>query len=71
MDREIYFFDLPDVDTVRMMRLKSGAERLRIASGMYASARRMLLAHLKSQHPSWPEERVQAETSRSLALGAG
>lgn len=71
MNREQLNFDLPDSDSVRMLRAKSGPERLRIASGMYASARRMLLAHLRSQNPGWTDERVQAEASRRLALGAG
>lgn len=71
MNRDPLRFDLPDPETIAMMRAKSGAERLKIASGMYASARRMLLAHLRSQHPDWSEPALQAATSRRLALGAG
>ena len=36
-----------------VLRAKTGAQRLVIASGMYASARRMLIGYLKTQHPDW------------------
>jgi hypothetical protein len=35
-----------------VLRRKSGAERLEIASRMYSSARTMLLNHLRSLHSS-------------------
>jgi len=37
-------------DMARIIRAKTGAERLSIASGMYASARKMLLSHLRAEH---------------------
>lgn len=57
-------------DTAKVIRAKTGAERLRIASGMYASACRMLMAHLRSQHPDWNEGQVQLEAGRRLSHGA-
>jgi hypothetical protein len=59
-----------DDDMARVIRAKTGAERLKIASGMFASARRMLLCHLKSQHPDWSEKQVEHEAARRLSHGA-
>jgi hypothetical protein len=58
-----------DDQMAKIIRQKSGAERLRIASGMYASARRMLLSHLRAEHPDWDEQQVQQETARRLSHG--
>jgi hypothetical protein len=54
----------------RVIRTKTGAERLQIASDMFASARRMLLSHLRAEHADWDEKRVQQETARRLSHGA-
>lgn len=59
-----------DDDMAEVIRAKSGAQRLRIASDMYASARRMLMVHLRSQHPDWDEQQVQLEAGRRLSHGA-
>lgn len=60
-----------DDEMARVLRAKSGAERLRIASGMYAAARRMLLSSLAAQHPDWDRQQVIEETARRLSHGAG
>jgi hypothetical protein len=62
--------ELMDEEMAKVIRAKSGPERLRIASAMYASARRMLLSHLRSEHADWTEERIQREASRRLSHGA-
>jgi len=54
----------------RIIRGKTGVERLRIASGMYASARQMLLSHLRAEHAEWDERRIQQEAARRLSRGA-
>jgi len=59
-----------DEAMAEVLRSKSGAERLRIAFGMYSSARRMLLSHLRSEHPDWDEARVTAEAARRMSHGA-
>jgi len=61
--------EVVDDDMARILRGKTGAERLAIASGMYASARRMLLSHLAAEHPDWSEEQVMREAARRLSLG--
>jgi hypothetical protein len=53
-----------------VLRLKTGAERLAIASRMFSSARRMLLNHLRSEHPEWDERELDQEAARRLSHGA-
>lgn len=60
-----------DEDVARVLREKTGAERLRVSSGMFAAARRMLLSHLATEHPDWDERRVHEEVARRLTLGSG
>jgi hypothetical protein len=60
----------PEQAMLEVLRRKSGAERLLIASGMYSSARRMLLNHLKSTHPDWSPAEVEREAARRLSHGA-
>jgi Rv0078B-related antitoxin len=57
-------------DMVRVLRAKTGAERLQIASDMFASARRMIASHLAAEHPDWDEEQIERETSRRISHGA-
>jgi Rv0078B-related antitoxin len=59
-----------DEDVAAMLRRKTGAERLAIASRMFASARRMLLSHLRSTHPDWDERQIVQEAARRLSHGA-
>ena len=59
-----------DDKMAEVLRRKTGAERLRIAFGLFSSARRMLLSMLRADHPDWSEERVNAEAVRRLSHGA-
>jgi hypothetical protein len=63
-------FEVVDDEMAAILRGKTGAERLAIASAMYTSARRMLLSHLAAEHPDWSEEEVQREAARRLSHGA-
>jgi hypothetical protein len=62
--------EMMDDEMAKVIRAKTGAERLGIASGMYASARRMLLSHLRAEHPDWDSRRINEEASRRLSHGA-
>lgn len=59
-----------DDASFEMLRHKSGAEKLRIAFGMFSWARRMLLTHLRAEHPDWTEDQVNREAARRLLHGA-
>ncbi|HXU34631.1 MAG TPA: hypothetical protein VN851_28980 [Thermoanaerobaculia bacterium] len=58
-----------DDDMARVLRGMTGAERLKIASDMFASARRMIASHLATEHPDWDDEQIQRETSRRISHG--
>jgi hypothetical protein len=62
--------EVVDDEMARFLRTRTGAERLQIASGLFASARRMIASHLAAEHPDWDEERIQRETSRRISHGA-
>jgi hypothetical protein len=62
--------EVMDDEIAKVIRTKTGAERLRIASGMYSSARRMLINYLRAEHPDWEEQRVIREAARRLSHGA-
>jgi Rv0078B-related antitoxin len=62
--------EVMDDEMAKVIRAKTGAERLQIASGMYSSARRMLISHLRTEHPDWDEPRVIGEAARRLSHGA-
>lgn len=51
-------------EQVAALRAMSGARRLRLAERLYWSARKLKAAGFHSQHPDWPEERVQEEVRR-------
>ena len=57
-------------DMAAVLRQKSGAERLAIASRMFGSARRMLLSHLRSVYPEWDERLIEREAARRMSHGA-
>ena len=63
-------FEMVDDDMAQILRSKTGAERLRIASGMFASARRMISSYLATQHPDWSPEQIQKEVARRISHGA-
>lgn len=58
-----------DEDMAVILRTKSGAERLAIASRMFSSARRMLLSHLSAVHPEWNQQQIEQEAARRLSHG--
>ena len=62
--------EVVDDAIAEVLRAKSGAERLAIASAMYASARRMIMAMLRAEHPDWDEKRIIRDAARRLSHGA-
>jgi hypothetical protein len=60
-----------DREMAAIIRRKTGAERLQISNGMYVSARRMILSHLRAEHPQWDEPRLRDAAARRLAHRTG
>ena len=62
--------EVMDDELAAILRQKSGAERLDIASRMFSSARYMLINHLRWLHPDWDYQRIEKEAARRLSHGA-
>jgi Rv0078B-related antitoxin len=62
--------ELIDEEMVPIFAAMSGAERLALAFSMAESARSMLDAYLRSQHPDWDDEDIEREIVRRFAGGA-
>ena len=60
-----------DNDMVRILSEKTGSERLAIAAGMFRSTRRMIISHLRQEHPDWDAASLQDEVNRRLSHGTG
>lgn len=45
-------------EQIAALRAMTGIQRLRLAERLYWSARKMKAAGLRSQHPDWPESRL-------------
>lgn len=63
--------ELPDAEMVAVLAAKTGAERLAIAAGMFRSARRMIEAHLRSEHPDWDPATLERAVAQRLGHGTG
>jgi hypothetical protein len=62
--------EVVDEEMAKVYRAMTGAQRLKIASDMFRSARRMLASHLAAEHPDWDEQRLQEEVARRISHGA-
>lgn len=58
-----------DSDMVSILRKKTEGERLRIAWGMWSSAREMLRNLIRAENRNWSEPKIQLEAARRLAHG--
>ena len=59
-----------DESMVEIYRKRSPAERLRIAFGLWRSARTLLFNLLRDANPDWDEKRLQREVARRISHGA-
>lgn len=54
----------PSPEQLAILRTMPGERRLKVAERLYWSARKLKAAGVRSQHPDWPEEKVNAEVNR-------
>ena len=59
-----------DREVAAVLRTKTEAERLRIAWGMWRSARDMLRNLLRAEHRDWSTQEIDREVARRLSHGA-
>jgi hypothetical protein len=62
--------EVMDDAMANVLRAKSGSERLRIVDDLFRSARRLVAAGVRAQHPDWTQEQTDRETARRLSRGA-
>ncbi len=62
--------DVMDDAMAEVLRRKTGAERLQIASGMYSFARELVISSIRARHPEWNDDQVLREAAGRLSHGA-
>jgi hypothetical protein len=63
--------DVVDAQVARVLRAKSGMERLRLAHEAWELARERLTAFLSAQHRDWEQEAVRREVAKRLSRESG
>jgi len=61
--------EMLDDAVVAMLRTKTPAERIAMASAAHRTAREMLAAQVHRMHPDWSDEQVRQEVARRLIRG--
>lgn len=62
-------FEMIDDAMVEVLRQKTEAERLLIASRLWTSARAILHGAIRTEHPDWTEHRVEREIAHRISHG--
>ena len=63
--------DMVDAEVARVLRAKSGMERLRLAHEAWELAWERLVAFLSAQHPDWEREEVRGQVAKRLSRESG
>lgn len=61
--------EIIDDTMARVLREKTPQQRLAIAFGLWASAKKQLTNYLRSEHPDWDDMMVQREVVKRLSHG--
>lgn len=62
--------EVVDEAVAAILRRKTPAERVAIASDAHRTARLMTTAQVRRMHPDWTDEQVRREAARRLTRGA-
>jgi hypothetical protein len=62
--------EVVDDAMAEVLRRKTMAERVMMVSGMHRTARLLLEAQVRRNHPDWDDKRVMAEVARRISGGA-
>ena len=60
--------ELLDEAMAAVLRDKTPAQRLAISNGMWRSARWMIEAVLRKEHPDWSADAIQQEVARRMSI---
>ena len=69
MTERLLNFEVMDDEMADILRQKTEVERLRIAAGMWKSARVILRGAIRTEHPDWTTEQVDREIARRISHG--
>ncbi|MBX3418886.1 MAG: hypothetical protein KF851_14885 [Pirellulaceae bacterium] len=69
MNRLLHKFEMIDETMAEVLRQKTDAQRLRSVDAFWQSARAILLAAIRTEHPDWEKEKVQREVARRISNG--
>lgn len=61
--------EMVDDTMAEILRQKTPIERLRIAAGMWRSARVILRGAIQTEHPDWNAEQINQEIARRISHG--
>jgi len=67
---ESFHIDIIDEIMVDIYKQKSPSERLKIAFGLWNSARTRLLYNLRSLWPDWDEDKIKREIAKRISHGS-
>jgi hypothetical protein len=70
MRRKPLNVEMMDDAMANVLRAKTPAERLAIASGLWCSASRMIEAVLRAEQPDWTDDDIRREVARRMSHGA-
>lgn len=62
--------ELLDTQVVEMLRSKTPAERLEMAFACNRTMRQLLEGHLRTRHPDWDRQSIDAEIARRMLGGS-
>lgn len=63
-------FEMIDNAMADILREKTDAEHLQIGFGMWRSARRLVEANVRAEHPEWTEDEIRRQVAGRRSHGA-
>jgi hypothetical protein len=70
MNTRLQTFEMIDDRIAEALRQKTDAQRLRSVDAFWNSARAILKAAIRTEHPDWSLDRVNVEVARRISNGA-
>lgn len=62
--------EIIDKEMVKVLKNKTGKERLEIAFNMWSFAKEIITNRVKTQHPNFSEDDIIVEVARRMSYGA-
>lgn len=71
LDLDLQRLEIVDPEIAKVLRAKSGMERLRLAHEAWALARDRLTAFLTIRHPEWDRKEIESQVAKRLSHESG